>query len=82
MRYPGNALKNIKGRESAIENPSITAVGAAYDPVAAPASAPPISGPVHENETMARVAAIKKIPMIPPLSEAASVGFDKAKFVV
>ena len=75
LSHPGNALKSINGIESAIENPNITAVGAANDPVAAPAKAPPMSGPVQEKETIANVAAIKKIPMIPPLSEAASALF-------
>ena len=34
-------------------------------------------GPVHENETKARVKAIKKIPIKPPLSEALSVLFTQ-----
>ncbi len=75
LSHPGNALNSINGIESAIEKPNMTAVGAANDPVAAPAKAPPISGPVQEKETIANVAAIKKIPIIPPLSEAASALF-------
>ena len=72
---PGKAEKSMKGNARASENPNITAVGAAKDPVAAPAKALPTKGPVHENDTMASVAAMKKIPMIPPRSAAWSVVF-------
>ena len=70
MSQPGKALNNPKGKANAEEKPSITAVGAAKDPVAAPASADPTKGPVHENDTMAKVAAMKKMPTMPPRSEA------------
>ena len=75
MSQPGKAEKSIKGRARAKENPNITAVGAANDPVAAPASALPTKGPVQENDTMASVAAMKKMPSKPPLSAASSVLF-------
>ena len=69
---PGNAEKSMKGRASAKEKPNMIEAGPPYPPVAAPANAVPTRGPVQEKETMARVAAMKKIPMIPPLSEALS----------
>ena len=75
FNQPGKAENNINGKASASENPNITAVGAANEPVAAPANALPTRGPVHEKETMAKVAAMKKIPINPPRSAAWSVLF-------
>ena len=72
FNHPGKAENNPKGSARAEENPSITAVGAAKDPVAAPAKADPTRGPVHEKDTIASVAAMKKMPMMPPRSDAAS----------
>ena len=73
FNHPGKAEKSMKGKANASENPNITAVGAAKEPVAAPANALPTNGPVHENDTMANVAAMKKMPMSPPRSAAWSV---------
>ena len=45
LSQPGKAENNPNGRARADEKPSITAVGAAKDPVAAPARAEPTRGP-------------------------------------
>ena len=75
LSHPGNTAKRPNGNANAIEKPSMTAVGAANEPVAAPANADPTSGPVQEKDTMAKVAAMKKMPKMPPRSEAWSALF-------
>ena len=57
----------------ASEKPNIPIIGPMYEPPeAASTSKVPTIGPVQENETKARVKAIKKIPIKPPRSEAES----------
>ena len=79
----GKAANNVKGNPSAKPNPAIarlnfketiavsnpkklTVSAVAEDKV--PASNDPKIGPVQENETIAKVKAIKNIPTIPPIS--------------
>ena len=57
----------------ASEKPNIPIIGPIYEPPeAASTSKVPTIGPVQENETKAKVKAIKKIPIKPPRSEAES----------
>src|SRR5690606_28140528 len=66
---PGNIAKSANGIAKANEKPNIPIAGPNNSPiVAACTNKVPIIGPVHENDTTARVAAIKKIPKNPPLS--------------
>ena len=71
----GNNANNAKGKARAKPNPLIPAVSCIAPPSAVkdPASNDPKIGPVHEKDTIAKVAAIKKIPIIPPASEAESI---------
>ena len=64
-----------KGKASANPKPPIPAVNCMAPPseVKEPASNDPKIGPVHEKDTIARVSAIKKIPIIPPTLEALSI---------
>src|SRR6476620_381796 len=58
----GNIANTVKGSASAKPKPARPAVNG-HDPCAAvPASNEPRMGPVHENETIASVNAIKNIP--------------------
>ena len=68
----GKANK-LNGMARASENPPITTKGPRNPSDEASTRAVPMSGPVQEKETMARVAAMKKIPIIPPLSAIASL---------
>ena len=63
----GNIANNEKGKPRAKPNPPIPAVNsqAPESPVNDPASREPKIGPVHEKDTMAKVSAIKNIPIIP-----------------
>lgn len=51
-------------------NAKVNNTGTLTDPVTALPNKLPKIGPVHENETITNVRAIKKIPMIPPASSA------------
>src|SRR5690349_2436354 len=64
----GNAANKLNGIAKAIANPLMTTNGPRYPSEDASTNAAPIKGPVQEKETIANVAAIKKIPIIPPLS--------------
>ena len=57
-------------KPSANENPNIPINGAIPPIVADSTNNVPTIGPVHEKETKASANAMKKIPIIPPLSEA------------
>src|SRR5882724_915798 len=59
---PGNIANNAKGNASAKPNPASPAVNGQAPSEKVPANKDPSIGPVQENETMARVSAIKKIP--------------------
>src|SRR5690554_4339686 len=73
----GKRAKRAKGKANATPNPTIPAVSCIAPPsaVSEPAKSEPKIGPVQENETIAKVRAIKKIPMIPPIFEALSILF-------
>src|SRR5690606_23351381 len=64
----GNMANKAKGKPSARPNPPIPAVNCHAPPSAVnePANKEPKMGPVHENETKARVSAIKNTPKSPP----------------
>lgn len=66
----GNKAKSAKGKASANPNPVIPNVSCIAPPseVKLPANKEPKIGPVQENETIAKVSAMKKIP-IPPFNE-------------
>ena len=71
----GTKAKNINGNANPNPKPNI-----AIDKIVAPPSefnevpkTNPNAGPIHENETIIKVNAIKKIPINPPLFEALSV---------
>ena len=69
LSQAGKAAKSPNGNARALEKPSITKKGPMYSPlVAACTIAVPMIGPVQENDTSAKVNAIKKIPINPPLS--------------
>ena len=72
----GKAANNPNGKASAEENPSIT-VNGPQTSFADATSAEPIIGPVQEKETNAKVKAMKKVPIKPPLSAIASLLFDQ-----
>ena len=67
---PGNAANNVNGRAKANEKPNIPTNGPIPPIVADSTRSVPTIGPVQENETRASANAIKKIPTIPPLSDA------------
>ena len=73
LSHAGNAAKRLKGIASARENPNITINGPRNPAEEASTNAVPIKGPVQEKETIANVAAMKKIPINPPLSASASL---------
>ena len=72
FNQPGKAANNPKGRARAKENPNIPTNGPIPPIVAASTRRVPTIGPVQEKETSAKVKAMKKIPINPPLSEAES----------
>ena len=74
----GNNANKAKGKANASPNPPIPKVNCIAPPSEAnePASNEPKIGPVHENETNARVNAIKKIPKIFPAPALLSAPLD------
>ena len=58
---------NANGNAIAIEKPNMPIIGAKPPFDAASTKSVPTIGPVHENDTMAKANAIKKIPTMPPL---------------
>src|SRR4030095_833517 len=68
LSHAGNAANKPNGMANANENPPITTNGPRKPADDASTKAVPIKGPVQEKETIAKVAAMKKIPMKPPLS--------------
>ena len=75
----GNNANKAKGKAKANPNPVIPAVNCVAAPVEVidPANNDPKIGPVQEKETMAKVNAIKKIPINPPVLEAVSILFPQ-----
>ena len=76
----GNKEKRPKGKDKANPNPNIPIVNWVAPPLddSDPASKEPKIGPVHENDTIARVKAIKNKPKIPLIFvEAESEKFDQ-----
>ena len=71
----GNKANKVKGSAKAIPKPVIPALNCMAPPseVKEPANRDPKIGPVQENETIAKVKAIKKIPINPPTFEAVSI---------
>src|ERR1044072_3452750 len=61
---PGNMANNPNGRARANPKPARPTVNGQRPPPAVPTSNEPSIGPVQENETIASVRAIKKIPPI------------------
>src|SRR5690606_17389948 len=65
----GNIANNVNGKASANPKPDIPSdncIAPPSDVKELPNKVPKI-GPVHENETIAKVNAIKKMPTIPPI---------------
>ena len=71
----GNKANKVKGSAKAIPKPVIPALNCIAPPFAVkePANKEPKIGPVQEYDTIARVSAIKKIPINPPTFEAVSI---------
>lgn len=71
----GKAANKAKGKANANPKPPIPNDNCIAPPSddKEPANKEPKIGPVHEKETKESVSAIKKIPRIPPTSEAESV---------
>ena len=71
----GNKANKAKGSAKANPKPVIPALSCMAPPSAVkePASKEPKIGPVQEKETIAKVRAIKKIPIKPPTLEAVSI---------
>ena len=67
---PGNIANRVKGMAIASEKPNIPTVGARMLPVeAASTSRNPMMGPVHENDTIVSVSAMKNMPPRPAADE-------------
>jgi len=66
--HDGNKASKVNGKANANENPNIPTAGMMILPVDASTNIPPTKGAVQENETNTNVKAIKKAPIIPPLS--------------
>src|SRR5690606_5918194 len=75
----GNSANNANGKAKATPKPVIPTVSCVAPPSLdnEPANSEPNIGPVQENETMAKVKAIKNIPIIPPAPEALSILFPQ-----
>ncbi len=71
----GNNAKSAKGSASPKPNPDMPAVNCHAPPslVNAPASREPKIGPVQENDTIAKVNAIKKTPAKSPMPDLESI---------
>ena len=75
FNHPGNAANNPNGNANANENPNMATIGPESPPDADCTNTLPTIGPVHEKDTNANVNAMKKIPIIPPLSACLSALF-------
>src|SRR5690606_25494976 len=74
----GNIAKSTNGMAKAKEKPNIPMAGPKRSPlVAASTNSVPIIGPVHENETTAKLADTNNKPNKPPLSDPASILLTK-----
>ena len=75
----GNNANRAKGKARASPKPVIPAVNCVAPPSAVnePANNEPKIGPVQEKETIAKVKAIKKMPIKPPTEEAESILFPQ-----
>ena len=63
FNQPGNAAKIANGIAIASEKPNLPMIGPKYPPEAASTKRVPTIGPVQENETKAKVNAMKKMPI-------------------
>ncbi|MNY14126.1 hypothetical protein D3C86_1472900 [compost metagenome] len=71
LKKPGNIADKVNGKAKASANPNIPIAGANNSPLElACTNKVPIIGPVQENDTKAKEAAIKKIPPKPLLLSA------------
>ena len=76
LSQEGKRAKSTKGKANESPKPAIPKVSCIAPPEESePAKSEPKIGPVQENDTMAKVNAIKKMPMIPPTLEALSILF-------
>src|SRR4051794_32062970 len=66
--HSGKIAKSVKGMEKASAYENIANTGFRICPPADITTTFPTMGIVHENETSTSVAAIKKIPRVPPFS--------------
>ena len=71
----GNMANSMNGNAKAEEKPSIPITGAMPPLEADSTKRVPTIGPVQEKDTIAKAKAIKRIPMIPPLSACLSTLF-------
>jgi len=67
----------VNGIAKANEKPNIPITGLIISPWAEAIKIEPATGPVQEKETKTKVNAMKKTPMIPPLSDCASILLTK-----
>ena len=73
---PGNRAKSVNGKARAMANPAMPTTGPQKLPLtAASTRIVPTKGPVHENDTKAKVKAMKKIPTSPARSDLRSILF-------
>ena len=75
FNHLGKMANKVNGKANAIEKPNIPNKGPLIPSWTTPKISEPIIGPVHENETNAKVNAMKKIPTKPPLEDNLSVLF-------
>jgi hypothetical protein len=78
LSQDGNKAKSTKGKAKESPKPAIPKVSCMAPPEESePAKRDPKIGPVQEKDTIAKVSAIKKIPIIPPTLEALSILFPQ-----
>src|SRR5690606_19001621 len=75
----GNSANNANGKAKATPKPVIPTVSCVAPPSleSDPANNDPKMGPVQEKETIAKVKAIKNIPITPPAPDALSILFPQ-----
>ena len=80
----GNNAKITNGKANPTPKPNIAIVNKVAPPSVdkTPPITAPNAGPVHENDTMIRVNAMKKIPAKPPLLDALSTLFANEEGIV
>ena len=77
FNQPGKIANKVNGMAKAKENANIPKIGLSNAPPAELIRIEPTMGPVQEKETKTKVKAIKKMPVIPPLSDFSSILFTK-----